>query len=47
MLERFGILVIDDQTFIGTKTAYFAPVIDAFFSLRPSPGSAVIGNHLI
>jgi hypothetical protein len=47
ILERFGILVIYDQTCIGTKTAHFAPVIDAFFSLRSSPGSAGIGNHFI
>jgi hypothetical protein len=47
MLQRFWILIIDDQTCICTKAAYFAPVVDAFFSLWSSCGSAGIDNHFI
>jgi hypothetical protein len=47
MLQRFWVLVVDDQTRICTEAAYLAPVIDAFFSSWPSPGSAGIGNHFI
>lgn len=47
MLERFRVLIIDDQTGIRTKAADLAPVIDTFFPLWPSSGSALIGNHFI
>jgi hypothetical protein len=47
MLQRFWILVIDGQTCVCTKAAYFAPVVDASFSLWPSRASAGIDNHFI